>query len=290
MNAAEAASPTSASGITMQPWMLNRQAPAALMGLVPRTMSSDGPALAAGELAAVPSTATILQPPTNAAALPFLTAEAQVAVLTPDTPGRPAAEINLAANQLLLDNDEMTKLDLTEHSGRLDAVPSSGITDKIQPVQTGSELRLPSGQTVDEFRIVEQIVSRIQPSRPQEPGRIHIKLHPEELGEVKLNLVLDQDRVKAQLTAQSQQVQEVLERHLPRLRDALEQQGFKLDQLQVSVDSRGAGERGFSQQQQQTPGQADPWHGSSPRTVSESDPTPVSRPQSIASGGLSLRI
>jgi len=88
-------------------------------------------------------------------------------------------------------------------------------------------------------------------NQAKETGSVTLRLHPEELGQVKVELVMDKDSVRAHLHAQSQQVQEVLERHLPRLRDALEQQGLKIDQLQVSVDSQHHGNRETFQQHEQ---------------------------------------
>ena len=81
-------------------------------------------------------------------------------------------------------------------------------------------------------------IEKLTVHNARETSSITLRLHPEELGHVKLELVMDKDSVRAHLHAQSQQVQEVLERHLPRLRDALEMQGLKIDQLQVSVDSQ----------------------------------------------------
>lgn len=116
------------------------------------------------------------------------------------------------------------------------------------PAHEELQLRLPTGQLVPEGRILDQVVGRMTLSPEVQGGRMTLKLHPRELGEVQIDLVVEKSRVKAQLIAQNQQVQEVLEKHLPRLRSALEAQGLKLDALQVSVDSAGDGERGFFQE------------------------------------------
>lgn len=151
-------------------------------------------------------------------------------------------------------------------------------------------LQLPSGQVVAESELLGQVLGRLQVGARRESSSISMKLNPEELGELKLELLVEKDRVKALIVTQNQQVQEVLERHLPRLREALQQQGLKLEDLQVSVDSRQQeNSRGFFQQEQRT---ANPAHGArreaaSPGGERSELPQTGAAP---AAGGLSIRI
>ncbi|BCA79112.1 flagellar hook-length control protein FliK [Desulfuromonas sp. AOP6] len=168
-------------------------------------------------------------------------------------------------------------------SGRPSQAPATGLENK------GPEVRLNSGMLISENRIVEQTIEKFSLHQAKDAGSITLRLHPEELGQIKVELVMDKDSVRAHLHAQSQQVQEVLERHLPRLRDALEQQGLKIDQLQVSVDSQHNGNRGSFQQHGFT------GHQNMPATLAGYKGTPAEVPpsaQPIArqGSGLSLRI
>jgi hypothetical protein len=153
-------------------------------------------------------------------------------------------------------------------------------------------LTLPSGLQVAEQEVLQQVFGQLAPRNLSGPQRLTLRLNPEELGEVRLELIVDKETVRAHLQAQSQQVQEVLEKHLPRLREAFEQQGLKLQELQVSVDAgRDGGRSFFSQsQQQQTPNFA---ASAVPRrnldTVAEPLVTPPAAPARSA-GGLSLRV
>jgi len=116
----------------------------------------------------------------------------------------------------------------------------------------GTGLRLSSGFLVPEEQLVDQVVGRLSIGRGRESSSMTMKLHPEELGEIRLSLLVEKETVKAQLVVQSQQIQEVLDRHMPKLRDALAQQGLKLEDVQVSVDSRqGDGHKGLFQDQHQ---------------------------------------
>jgi flagellar hook-length control protein FliK len=140
-----------------------------------------------------------------------------------------------------------------------------------------------------EVRILDQVLQQLPLNRIGDQNRIVIRLHPEELGEVKLDLVMDKDQLKAHLVAQTQQVQDILEKHLPRLQEALHNQGVKLDSIQVSVDSQRNQGREFNDRNQQ-PAPFARYFGQHRATT---EPIPAvaaagsSRP---GQGGLSLRI
>jgi hypothetical protein len=105
----------------------------------------------------------------------------------------------------------------------------------------------PLPPTVAEENIYQQVAGRISLVAGERHSRITMKLYPEELGQVKLEMAVEGDRVRIQLHAQTQQVQEVLEKYLPKLRDSFEQQGLKLEDVQVSSDSPQQGGKGFQQ-------------------------------------------
>jgi len=113
-------------------------------------------------------------------------------------------------------------------------------------VTRGAEVVIPlrDGSNVPEGRVVQQTIDHLTLHARGESSNVTVKLHPEELGELQLRMVMEGDQLKVHLQAQSQQVQEVLERNFPRLRDALQDQGITVDDFQVSVDS---GERGDQQ-------------------------------------------
>nr|WP_320113762.1 flagellar hook-length control protein FliK [uncultured Desulfuromonas sp.] len=101
---------------------------------------------------------------------------------------------------------------------------------------------------VPDSHIVNQTVEHLSIHARGESSSVTVRLHPEELGELQLRMVMEGDQLKVHLHAQSQQVQEVLERNFPRLRDALQDQGMTVEDFQVSVDSGDA-------QQQQSSGE-----------------------------------
>ncbi|MCD4689775.1 MAG: flagellar hook-length control protein FliK [Desulfuromonadaceae bacterium] len=160
------------------------------------------------------------------------------------------------------------------------------------PQATSAEagsIRLASGEFLRESQIVDQVLGRISVDRAGNQ-RIIIKMNPEELGEVKLALTMEKNQLRAQLLTQNHQVQEVLEKHLPKLHEALSQQGVKLEDIQVDVDSnRHFGQESFANQQQPESFRR---HFNAPADASNNDrvhPATASA-RSVSTEGLSLRI
>ena len=105
-----------------------------------------------------------------------------------------------------------------------------------QALPQAPTVQLPSGQQVAESQIFDQVVTHLSGSVNGQSGKMVLRLQPAELGSLKLELTIEGDKIRANLHAQTQQVQEVLERNLPQLRSALAEQGLKIDQFQVTSD------------------------------------------------------
>ena len=145
---------------------------------------------------------------------------------------------------------------------------------------------------VPEEEVYQQVASRLTLVNGERHSRMTMRLYPEELGQVKLDLTVEGDRVRVQMHAQNQQVQEVLEKYLPRLRESFEQQGLKLEEAQVTYDSPGQGGRGSFQESRQSFFAARSAGRSTGRTAGEEEPV-VTLPPSSANprpGGISVRV
>ncbi|MFN2258161.1 MAG: flagellar hook-length control protein FliK, partial [Desulfuromonadaceae bacterium] len=95
-----------------------------------------------------------------------------------------------------------------------------------------------ASQQVADSQIFDQVVTHLSGSDKGDMGRMVLRLHPAELGSLRIELMVEGDRIRANLHAQTQQVQEVLERNLGQLRHSLAEQGLKIDHFQVSSDTR----------------------------------------------------
>lgn len=159
----------------------------------------------------------------------------------------------------------------------------TGPLQNVAPANTP----LPSASFNEEVRILDQVMTKLSFNRTGGNERIIIKLYPEELGEVKLDLTRDKDQLKVHLFAQTQQVQEILEKHLPRLQEALNNQGIQFDDIKVSVDSQRSQGREFQDRNHQPGSFARPGQKGTPHQAGLALAANASR---SSQGGISLRI
>ncbi|MCD6582638.1 MAG: flagellar hook-length control protein FliK [Desulfuromusa sp.] len=152
-------------------------------------------------------------------------------------------------------------------------------------------VQLASGQQVAESHIFDQVVTQLSGSINGESGRMVLRLQPAELGSLKIELMVEGDRIRVNLHAQSQQVQEVLERNLPQLRNALAEQGLKIDQFQVITDKNHDQQNQFenlAQQQQNNSSEKQPdWHKD---LEPEEQIIPLAHLMQNGGGGISLHV
>ena len=94
-------------------------------------------------------------------------------------------------------------------------------------------------QQAFESNVVQQVFVRLVSGMQQGSRSMVINMHPPELGRVKVSLVSDGGRLSAVLHTENQQVQGVLDRHLPQLRQSLQEQGLSIADLGVSLESGG---------------------------------------------------
>ncbi len=122
-------------------------------------------------------------------------------------------------------------------------------TPSQQPSIPAAPVILPSGAIVHEDDILQQLTNRFQVSGKNTDSRINLKLHPAELGELKIDLTVKEGSIRANVVAQSHHTLEILEKNIPKLRTVLENQGFTVDQISVSADSESVGGFDLSDQQ-----------------------------------------
>ena len=125
-------------------------------------------------------------------------------------------------------------------SNSVTTVPSETITSPT--FQSSNQTHL-----FYENEVVSQIVSRFSFHTKLQSGRMTLQLHPAELGELKIDIEMKGDSLKANIVAHTQQAQEIIEKNLPRLRAILQDQGLSIEDLIVTFQSDGVED--FSQQQ-----------------------------------------
>ncbi len=93
--------------------------------------------------------------------------------------------------------------------------------------------------TIPEHEIVNHLVQRFNVNPRLQTSKLTMQLHPAELGALKVDILVKEGSIKANIVAQSQQVLETLEKNMPRLRAALEDQGFSIDSFEITMDNDG---------------------------------------------------
>lgn len=108
-------------------------------------------------------------------------------------------------------------------------------TSSAQPATDAAKtLTLPSGTVVSEEDVIQQVMERFQISKKPLDTQINIKLHPAELGELKIDLTVKEGSIRANVVAQSQHAQEIIEKNMMKLRTVLEDHGFTVENITVS--------------------------------------------------------
>lgn len=127
---------------------------------------------------------------------------------------------------------------------KLVSVVKDASADRIQNVQNGFELHDIATQ------IIEQVKIHIRP----ENTRMEIQLNPEQLGRVELEISSKNGELSAKMNVQNDQVKEAVESQMQVLRETLEAQGLKVENIEVTVAEFGfrfQDEQGSAQQFQQ---------------------------------------
>jgi flagellar hook-length control protein FliK len=114
---------------------------------------------------------------------------------------------------------------------------------------------VPDRPRVDADQVIRQTARFLKVTLEGQRSEVRFQLQPEHLGTVAVKLVLNEGVVKASMTAADPAVKAVLEANLEQLRSRLSDQGFRVEQIQVTVGGSSAsgqqaqqGHQGQSQQ------------------------------------------
>lgn len=102
----------------------------------------------------------------------------------------------------------------------------------------------PSPYRLESESMAGQVDKALGAALRQGGGSVTLRLEPEHLGELRVQLALEGGRVEALFHASSEQARRLLNDHLPALRSALEAQGLAVDRLGVQAMERPADDHG----------------------------------------------
>jgi flagellar hook-length control protein FliK len=119
----------------------------------------------------------------------------------------------------------------------IDFVPNSG------GLRGHEESRISPPATDSKVPLSEQLTNQIKEKLDANDhvpnnGRITLKLHPEEFGELKINMRMEDQHLKVEITTQNASVKEALMQNLDTLKETLSRQNIAMDHFKVSEDLR----------------------------------------------------
>jgi flagellar hook-length control protein FliK len=99
--------------------------------------------------------------------------------------------------------------------------------------------------------IMNQVKEKLAHYEPtSQGGNITMKLHPDELGELKINLRMDAMRVKVEIVAQNQVVKDTIMQNVDNLRDMLSSRNITIDRFDVSTGGGQGSNQAFREGRQ----------------------------------------
>lgn len=99
------------------------------------------------------------------------------------------------------------------------------------------EVPLPYASQADAYDLIDQIAKNVRVSVSGLETSMEMQLNPEHLGKIYLNITEKEGAVRAQIMTQNTVVKEALETQLVELRQSLNQQGIKVDAIEVTVST-----------------------------------------------------
>jgi len=131
---------------------------------------------------------------------------------------------------------------LMHQQGNLDGASATGTVSA--PVQSNAP------QTGLSEQILQQVNDRLVNHEVKTGSdQIVLRLSPENLGDLKVNLTMDGQRLKVEIVAENHMVRDTLLQNTDSLKESLARQNISMDSFSVTTDSRGAGNPGQGQQQ-----------------------------------------
>ena len=126
---------------------------------------------------------------------------------------------------------------------------NSTTASRLDTSVTQSPLQLSQNQT----EVAEALTEKVNIMLSKNLKQIDIRLDPPELGRMQIKLSMNQDQASVQFTVANQNVREMVEQSMPRLREMMNQQGLQLSQSSVQqqdADGRQAFSESHGQQGQ----------------------------------------
>lgn len=274
-----------------------------------RLPSDAGPA---DQSASTPSSASVAGTPTsNVAAQASAATTLDSSILAPAfaepvataavVPPAAAAVQTLPAAAAAASSTESLKSSGSDSAAttRTGTAPTTGteptVSKDVRSATAGKEAN--EGPRVADRALLVQRVSRAFQRLGFDGGQVRIRLHPEELGGVQLQLSVQGQRMSGRVVAETEAARSILTQHLPELRQRLADQGMQVERLEVQLEGEQDSNSGSDLMNRDSAGQGRAGQGDrspqrGPRRQVENPTLPIERtstaPQAGGGGGRSV--
>lgn len=150
-------------------------------------------------------------------------------------PAQPA-ELNTKPETGALPNQSQSQQHSPQLSSASQAVPANAPATEQAPQSSMTQHYAEKVAEVQEAA-AKQIVRGVQGSLGSERSHITMRLVPETLGRIHVQMTMENGALTAQITAQKESTQAMLQQSVNSLRSAFEEQGIKVDRLVVNKDT-----------------------------------------------------
>jgi flagellar hook-length control protein FliK len=187
---------------------------------------------------------------------------------------------------------------------KIDAVSSanasprtSATLDRLaaRALRTGDSEGSGGSQSVDKNRFVQRVEGAVRAAQ-QRDGRIQVRLSPPELGNLRIELAVQNGVMHAKLEAETPAARNALLDNLPALRDRLAQQDIRVEKFEVDIRRDTGGSAGGGQTFDRPSGQSDSGRQDSrprtptPRLNSAPAPRAAAATSAVSDAALDVRI
>jgi flagellar hook-length control protein FliK len=154
-------------------------------------------------------------------------------------------QANLIQTESINDGKGLKGLETAKTSPDLQVQPPTVTANNAVKAVEASKPILPENllaRGATEAKIINQIADKLNVRTNGNQNEVHVKLDPPSLGTVRMKIVTSGDSVRTVIVAENQAVKQVIENNFNQLRDAMGDQGLKLDSFSVTVGGESGGQ------------------------------------------------
>ena len=136
-------------------------------------------------------------------------------------------------------SDNMKGYNGSDKSSDVKTTVSEISSNLVQSIQNSFEevMNTTTTQTVNGADVIKQIINSVKVTGNNVVQSMEIQLNPEHLGKVTLNVTSKSGVITAEIVAQNEQVKKAIESQINTLKDNFENQGIKIEAVEVTVQS-----------------------------------------------------